>query len=71
MCAPYARLTHFKTYSFHSQGNEPPVDLPKAFRILLDSGFDGVWGIESVPDDGDEEGAAVKTLALMRRELGK
>ena len=71
MCAPYARLTHFRTYSFHSQGNEPPVDLPKAFRILLDSGYVGVWGIESVPDDGDEEGAAVKTLALMRRELGK
>ena len=71
MCAPYARLTHFKTNSFDSRGYEPSVDLPKAFRILLDSSYDGVWGIESVPDDGDEEGAAVKTLALMQRELGK
>ncbi len=71
MCAPYARHTHFKTFSFDSQGNEPSVNLQQAFRILLDSGYDGVWGIESVPTDGDEEGAAVKTLALMKRALGE
>lgn len=69
MCAPYARLTHVKTSSFDSQGNDPAVNLHKAFRILRDSGYDGVWGIESVPTNGDEEGAAVKTLALIKREL--
>ena len=75
MCAPYASLTHFKTYSFDSQGNgqgkDPSVDLLQAFRILLDNGYDGAWGIESVPADGNEEDAAVKTLALIRRELGE
>ena len=71
LCAPYARLTHFKTFSFDSQGNDPSVDLAKAFRILLESGYGGVWGIESTPRDGDEEGAALKTLALMRRALGE
>lgn len=43
---------------------------PKHFESCW-TAVDGVWGIESVPDDGDEEGAAVKTLALMRRELGE
>ena len=71
MCARYARLTHFKTMSFDSLGNDPSVDLQKAFTILQENGYDGVWGIESVPEDGDEEGAAVKTLALLRRMLGE
>ncbi len=70
MCARYARLTHFKTFSFDSQGNDPSVDLHKAIAILQLNGYDGVWGIESTPVDGDEEGAAIKTRDLIRRALG-
>ena len=70
LCAPFARLTHFKTFSFDSVGNDPSVDLQKACDILLESGYKGVWGIESTPEDGDEEGAAVKTMALLQRALG-
>ena len=71
MCSSYARLTHFKTFNFDSEGNDPSVDLNKACAILVESGYKGVWGIESTPEDGDEEGAAVKTLALLQRVLGK
>ncbi len=70
LCAPYARLTHFKTFSFDSRGDDPSVDLKKACSILLEGGYRGVWGIESTPEDGDEEGAAVKTMALLQRVLG-
>ena len=68
-CAKYARLTHFKTFSFDHHGNDPSVDLHRAFRILRESGYYGVWGIESVPVDGDEIGAAVKTRDLISRAL--
>ncbi|MBN1285425.1 MAG: hypothetical protein JXB47_08505, partial [Anaerolineae bacterium] len=70
MCARYARGTHVKTFSFDADGNEPSVDIPKAMHILLDAGYDGVWGIESVPKDGDEYAGVKKTVALMARVLG-
>ena len=70
MCARYARLTHFKTFSFDSQGNDPSVDLQRALTILQENGYDGVWGIESTPIDGDEKGAALKTRDLILHALG-
>ena len=38
-------------------------------RILLDAGYEGIWGIESCPTDGDEYGGVRKTIALMERVL--
>ena len=69
MCAPYARSTHFKTFRFDEQGNEPSVDIPRAIRLLVEAGYDGCWGVESCPEDGDEYGAARKTIALIKRTL--
>lgn len=70
MCARYARATHIKTFTFDADGNEPSVDIPKAMRLLRDAGFDGVWGIESVPPEGADEYEGVrKTIALMERVL--
>lgn len=69
-CAKYARLTHFKTFSFDQNGNDPSVDLHQALSILRESGYDGVWGIESTPIDGDELGAVLKTRDLIQRALG-
>lgn len=66
-CAPFASATHFKTFSFDENGQEPSVDLPLAARLLLDSGYQGVWGIESVPRDGQEVAAARATIALLRQ----
>ena len=67
---PYARLTHFKTFSFDAAGNEPDWDIPRLMQMLLDAGYAGCWGIESTPQDGSEIEAATKTLALLRRTLG-
>ena len=67
--AKYARLTHFKTFRFDAAGNEPDWDIPGVIRLLQGAGYTGCWGIESTPDDGDEQAAALKTLALLRRTL--
>jgi sugar phosphate isomerase/epimerase len=71
LCAPYARATHIKTFEFDEAGNEPSVDLPRAINLLCDAGYDGVWGIESTPRDGDEYGGVRKAAALIARVLGE
>ena len=69
-CARYARATHLKMYAFDAEGNETTVDIPRAIRILHEAGYQGSWGIESVPRQGDEIEAAKKSIALVRRILG-
>ena len=69
LCAKYARSTHFKTFSFDENGNDPSVDLKCAVRLLVEAGYVGCWGVESCPEDGDEYGAARKTIALVKRSL--
>lgn len=64
-----ASLTHFKTFRFDAEGNEPDWDIPAVIRLLQAAGYQGAWGIESTPIDGDELGAATKTLALLKRVL--
>jgi len=36
---------------------------------LLDAGYDGPWGIESVPRELDEYESVRRTIALIRRSL--
>jgi len=67
MCAKYARATHIKTFEFDAAGNDPTVDLERAIRLLLDTGYDGCWGIESVPKNGNEYEGAQKTVELIHR----
>jgi len=69
-CARYARATHLKMYAFDAEGNETTVAIPRAIRILQEAGYQGSWGIESVPRQGDEVEAAKKSVALVRRVLG-
>ncbi|HET9907723.1 MAG TPA: TIM barrel protein [Anaerolineales bacterium] len=70
-CARYARATHIKTFAFDAEGNETTVDIPRAMRMLQETGYQGSWGIESVPREGDEIEAARKSVALVRRVLGE
>ncbi len=66
-CAKYARATHIKTLDWDDQGNETTEDIPTAIHILREAGYQGAWGIESVPRDGDEYGGARKTIALIQK----
>jgi sugar phosphate isomerase/epimerase len=69
-CARYARATHLKTFAFDAEGDETTVDIPRAMHYLQEAGYQGWWGIESCPREGDEIEAAKKSLALIRRVLG-
>ncbi len=71
LCAKYACATHIKTFSFDAAGNDPSVDLERAIKLLVATGYTGVWGIESVPRDGDEYEGVRKTAALIARVLGR
>jgi sugar phosphate isomerase/epimerase len=66
-CAPYARATHVKTKRWDSDGNETDEDIPSVVQILQAARYRGVWGIESVPEDGDEVGGARNTIELLKR----
>ena len=70
-CARYARATHLKTFAFDAEGDETTVDIPRAIRILQEAGYQGSWGIESCPREGDEYEAAKRSIALVRRVLGE
>ncbi|MBA3707279.1 MAG: sugar phosphate isomerase/epimerase [Planctomycetes bacterium] len=71
LTAGRATCTHIKTWRFDAQGNEVTVDLKPVFARLRDAGFRGPWGVESVPEDGDELTAARQTIALIRRLAGE
>jgi hypothetical protein len=67
-CAKYATATHVKTLDWDESGNETSGEnAPEAIQILLDAGYRGVWGIESVPRDGDEIAGARNTITLIRK----
>ncbi|MGB7158798.1 MAG: TIM barrel protein [Tepidisphaeraceae bacterium] len=69
--AKYATATHVKTFAWDAGGNETSGATPEvAIQALLDAGYNGAWGIESVPTDGDETEGARKTIALIRRAVG-
>ncbi|GAB4456651.1 MAG: hypothetical protein OHK0029_15000 [Armatimonadaceae bacterium] len=68
LCAPHARAIHLKTYAFDDAGNEISDEkAEEALHLLKDAGYNGVWGVESVPKDGDEIEGARQTIALIRR----
>ena len=71
-CAKYAAACHIKTFEFDAEGNEiSGADPEDAIEILLEHGYKGVWGVESVPKDGDEYAAARRTIDLIRRVVEK
>jgi sugar phosphate isomerase/epimerase len=67
--APHARATHIKTRRWDAAGSEPDEDIPGAIRLLIEAAYTGTWGIESVPEDGDEIAGARKTIELIRRTV--
>lgn len=66
-CARFTRATHLKTSEWDAAGNPFDPHLSQAFQSLRETGYRGVWGIESVPKDGDEIGAARNMAEWLRR----
>lgn len=69
LCVPRANEVHIKTFNFDTAGNDPTVDVQRVVKMLVAAGYNGCWGIESVPEDGDEITAARKTMQLIERSV--
>jgi len=67
--AKHASATHVKTLEWDAKGNETGENVVDAIRVLCDAGYRGVWGVESVPRDGDEYAGCRKTIALIRKHV--
>lgn len=68
-CAKYAKLTHTKTFVFTADGQELTQNIPAFCKLLVDNGYQGCWGVESVPANGDEIAGARKTIELIKRSV--
>ncbi len=69
LCVPRAKDVHIKMFTFDENGLDPAEDIPRVVKMLVQSGYKGCWGIESVPRDGDEYGAIRKTMALIEKTV--
>ncbi|RAP78552.1 sugar phosphate isomerase/epimerase family protein [Paenibacillus montanisoli] len=68
-CAKYATVTHIKTFHFTEDGQELTQNIPAFCKLLQDNDFQGTWGVESVPADGNEIEGARKTIQLIQRSI--
>ena len=68
-CAKYAKATHIKTFAFTESGEELTQNIATFCKLLIENGFKGCWGVESVPIDGDEFTAARQTIALIKESV--
>ena len=69
-CAKYAKACHIKAFAFAEDGEELTTNVGAFVKLMKKAGYRGAWSVESVPIDGDEMGAAQKTIALIRRHVG-
>jgi sugar phosphate isomerase/epimerase len=67
--AHLAKALHIKTFAFNDDGMDPTMNVERAIKLLQKTGYNGVWGIESCPHDGNEYAAARKTISLIERVL--
>jgi sugar phosphate isomerase/epimerase len=68
-CAHLAAATHVKTFDFDDQGNPIQDNVQEAMDALLEAGYKGPWGVESVPPDGDEYAGARRTIEYIKRTV--
>ena len=64
---PYAKGVSAKTFNFDANGNCVETDYSRIMKIIKDSGFKGIVGIEYEGDSLDEYDGIRKTKALLER----
>jgi sugar phosphate isomerase/epimerase len=64
---PYAKGVSAKTFNFDDKGNEPNIDYSRLFKIIKDSNWTGIVGIEYEGEKLSEEEGIKKTLDLLKR----
>ena len=68
---PFAKGISAKTFKFDDRGEEPDIDYTRMFKIIHDSGFRGIVGIEWEGDSLSDEEGIRKTKALLERVLAQ
>ena len=64
---PFAKGVSAKTFDFDAEGNDTLIDYVKMMKIVKDSGFRGIAGIEYEGETTDEYEGVRKTKALLER----
>jgi sugar phosphate isomerase/epimerase len=64
---PFAKGVSAKTLDFDAEGNCIETDYPRIFKIIKDSGFKGIVGIEYEGDKLSEEEGIIKTKQLLEK----
>lgn len=64
---PYAKGVSAKTFDFNAEGNDTLIDYGRMMKIIKDSGFRGIVGIEYEGEHTDEYEGIKKTKALLER----
>lgn len=64
---PYAKGVSAKSHDFDADGNEKETDYMKIMKIVKDSGFKGIVGIEYEGESLSEEEGIRKTKALLEK----
>jgi len=64
---PFAKGVSAKTFNFDDQGNEPDLNYDRLFKIIKDSKWTGIVGIEYEGDKLSEEEGIKKTLDLLKK----
>ncbi len=64
---PYAKGVSAKTFDFDAQGNDTLIDYGRIMKIVKDSGFRGIAGIEYEGEHTEEYEGIRKTKALLER----
>src|SRR5690606_32977943 len=64
---PYAKGVSAKSYDFDAEGNVIETDYMRMFKIIKDSGFKGIVGIEYEGSKLDEYEGIRKTKAILEK----
>lgn len=68
---PFAKGISAKTFKFDDKGEEPDIDYTRMFKIIHDSGFRGIVGIEWEGHGLSDEEGIKKTKVLLERVLAQ
>lgn len=64
---PYAKGISAKTFNFDQSGNEPDIDYYRLFKMIKNSGFRGIVGIEWEGNTKNEHDGIMATKALLEK----
>ncbi len=66
---PRAKDVHIDLFRTQENPETLEADLTRLIKMLVKSGYNGCWGIESIPSDDDEYGAIRKSMAFIEKTI--